>query len=505
MLRQKYIHTIFFIVVCTTLLFIVLAVRDVRELKNYLEYVTEHGKSALFQEESINQIIASRLSREFYTRTVSQPTNSFAHADICQHLEKEGNVYGFNLVAQTLPNLTGTLQTRNKLCEKWVGDISSLFIIRKTESNVLSKFSFSGYSRYNPTKIRYYIDLTYGYIFINQLVNTKKYTFNNWLISDDGTINIAHSAHTISINDRALSDLFRGETTVSHIYQDGYTKGNIISILSPVYLGEKVKGVLITDIHINDLMASFKIDNSIFLWEFLSLFISDNETGSHIYFHKPRMKTFDLISNNNKLTPHNNIYVKLDAIYFIITRSWLLMLYILGTLVICHYTRKQFYKQELLSKENVTDTMTGLYNRKVITHELENKIRLFANKNIPVTFIAVDCDGLKKINDSLGHYMGDKAIQALGQALGNAIRKSDYGIRLGGDEFGLILVDYSLNKAHNVINRVQELLIISDSNNLVSFSWGAYQLLPGETLEVAMLKADELLYQHKRSKYEHRR
>ncbi|KFD19885.1 putative two-component response regulator [Yokenella regensburgei ATCC 49455] len=44
-----------------------------------------------------------------------------------------------------------------------------------------------------------------------------------------------------------------------------------------------------------------------------------------------------------------------------------------------------------------------------------------------------------------------------------------------------------------------------DKENLVKFSWGAYQLQPQDTLEVAMLRADELLYQHKRSKYEERK
>lgn len=159
----------------------------------------------------------------------------------------------------------------------------------------------------------------------------------------------------------------------------------------------------------------------------------------------------------------------------------------------------------MLSRDNVTDAMTGLYNRKVITPELEHKIRSLVDRGILVTVIAIDSDGLKRINDSLGHHMGDKVIQMLGMALGNAIRKSDYGIRLGGDEFCLVLIDYSLNKFHDVITRAQEQLLAIDPDKLVAFSWGAYQLLPGDTLEVAMLKADELLYQHKRSKYPERK
>lgn len=101
--------------------------------------------------------------------------------------------------------------------------------------------------------------------------------------------------------------------------------------------------------------------------------------------------------------------------------------------------------------------------------------------------------------------MGDKVIQTLGVALGSVIRKSDYGIRLGGDEFCLFLIDYSLRKSRDVIVRTQDKLLTLDTDKLVSFSWGAYQLQPGDTLEVAMLKADNLLYQHKCSKYAERK
>lgn len=486
------------------MLFLVLAVREARDLKNYLGYVVEHGKSALFHEESINQSIAARLSRAFYTSTVSAPITGTEREEICQFLEKEGDIYGLNLVAKKLTNFSGTLQTRNKSCETWAGDISALLVIHAAESAALSKYSFSNYAGYSFRNVRYYIDLTHNYIYINQQVNSRKYTFKNWLIRNDDAINIARSSHTISIDEKALSDLLKGESTLSHIYQDGNTHNNIISILTPVYIGDKVKGVLITDININDLMVSFKTVDRPLFWDFLSLSITDNETGSRIYFHRPYFKSYDIISRVGNLTGYNTLHVKLDAVYLFIKNSWLLAFYISGTWVLCRYARKQLIKHESLSRDNVTDAMTGLYNRKFITSILEQKISLFVDRKIPVTVIAIDSDGLKKINDSLGHHMGDKVIQTLGQALGNAIRKSDYGIRLGGDEFCLVLIDYSLNKARDVINRAHGYLLENDQNNLVAFSWGAYQLLPGDTLETGMLKADKLLYQHKRNKYDGR-
>lgn len=105
----------------------------------------------------------------------------------------------------------------------------------------------------------------------NRLVNTRDYTFSNGLVNHGRGINIAHSAHTITIDDHALEDLIRGDSVVSHIYQDGYIRNNIISMLTPVFPGDKVKGILTTDININDLVVSFQTVNRPLLWKFLSL------------------------------------------------------------------------------------------------------------------------------------------------------------------------------------------------------------------------------------------
>ena len=103
MSRQKYISAIVLIVICTTALFTALVIREARDLQNYMGYVVENGKSALFHEESINQNIATRLSREFYSRTYSGAGNN--QDNICQHLEQEGKIYGFNLLKKNIGSL----------------------------------------------------------------------------------------------------------------------------------------------------------------------------------------------------------------------------------------------------------------------------------------------------------------------------------------------------------------------------------------------------------------
>lgn len=418
MVLRKYISAFALFMICTTILFAAMLIREVCDLQHYMEYVAENGKSAIFHEESINFNIATHLSREFHKNKHPSPTTDQEGKARCQTLEHVGNIYGFNLLKKGNNNLDGTLQTRNKNCNEWVGDINALSYIHLTENTSAAKYSLSNHTDSAFNNVRYYIDLDHRYIYISGQANTREYTFNNWLLENNDTINIARNVHTIAIDDNMLNDLRNGEHTLSHIHQDEYTRENIISMIAPVFSGDALKGIFITDINIDDLVLSFKTIDRPLLWKFLSLYITNNETGRKISFHEPYIKSYNLISHQDALTPYYTLHVKLDAIYVIIANIWLFTLYILG-----QNAYKQFINHESLSRDNVTDAMTGLYNRKVITPELKQKLRSLVNKNIPITIIAIDSDGLKKINDTLGHHMGDKAIQLLGEALGNTIRK----------------------------------------------------------------------------------
>lgn len=501
MSSNKYISAVVIIIACTTSIFFALFAHEYRSLQRYMGYIAENGKSALFHEEFINQDIAFRLSRAFSSTASPSVNEADKMADICKHVESENTIFGLNLVGKTLTALEGTLQTHNPSCAQWGQDVFALPIIQHANTMISSQYSFSNYNGYVFKNMRYYIDLAHNYIYINQLVDTRHYKFSNWLVTDDDSINIVRSAHTINIDATALNDLMQGENIVSHIYHDGYTKKNIISMLTPVFRHNIVKGILITDININDLATSFHTLDRPLLWQFLSLYVTDNTTRDNIIFHNPYIKTAEAINYEAPITQYYTLHIKLDALYLIISNMWLVVLYIFSTWLLCRYAKQQFIRHMSLSHDNVTDAMTGLYNRKIMNASLEQKIRTLLQKKIAVTVISIDSDGLKKINDTLGHHMGDKAIQSLGMAIAQSIRKSDYGIRLGGDEFSLILIDYTLAKSRDVIARIQENLTTLDEEKLVAFSYGCYQLHPDDTLETALLKADDLLYQHKRNKY----
>lgn len=98
------------------------------------------------------------------------------------------------------------------------------------------------------------------------------------------------------------------------------------------------------------------------------------------------------------------------------------------------------------------DQLTGLYNRRFFEEELE---RLDVEINYPLTIIMADVNGLKLINDSFGHAIGDKLIQKVAEVLSRGCRADDIIARLGGDEFVILLPRTDNYEAEKIINRIE--------------------------------------------------
>ncbi|WP_332909428.1 diguanylate cyclase DgcJ [Shimwellia pseudoproteus] len=487
------------IILITTLVFAIFINHELDNLNKYSRYIAENGKSALFHEEYINQKISLHLSRSFSAGEHKYAHGPLSPAAICQRMEHTGNIYGLNLNGHTFPSLPGTLQTYDPDCKKWAADVPGLLFFNNQIGDTSSKYSFSNYTGYKFNNTRYYIDLKNNYIYIDKIVNTKEYTFNNWLIKNHDSIDIKQSAHTIDIDENALTDLEKGESIVSHIYRDGYTKNNIISLLTPIFTHGDIKGIILTDINIADLTTSFYTRDRPFLWKFLTLYVKDNNTGKIIKFHSPSFTLFNTGNSLASITKYYTLHIGIDVQYFIITNFWIFILYILSTYLLCEYTKYHQTRQQLLAQENITDAMTGLYNRKIFALTLNKLVPQLLKKQVPITALAIDCDGLKRINDTQGHHMGDYAIECIGQAIRQSIRKNDYGIRQGGDEFVILLIGHTYHEAQAVLSRIAEALRILDKQHIVAFSSGCYQLEASDTLEIALHKADARLYAHKRS------
>lgn len=161
-------------------------------------------------------------------------------------------------------------------------------------------------------------------------------------------------------------------------------------------------------------------------------------------------------------------------------------------------TEQKVYEQKL-EYISLHDQLTDLYNRNFFDTELH---RLEKSREYPITIISADLDGLKLINDTLGHSKGDEMLIASANALRNSLRQSDILARIGGDEFGAILPNTDQASGEAIYNRILENIKTFNSSHTdlpLSLSVGLATVDSAEEADLhELLKtADEFMYREK--------
>ena len=162
-----------------------------------------------------------------------------------------------------------------------------------------------------------------------------------------------------------------------------------------------------------------------------------------------------------------------------------------------------------LSNEVSTDPLTQVANRRGLMQAFETesaKSERAVLDGAPTLAVAlIDIDNFKRLNDRLGHANGDEALKFLTQRVAAALRPADTLARYGGEEFVVLLPATAIDEAQQVLTRVQRTLsaelFMSDAEGqvFVTFSAGVTPWRPGERLEQSLERADEALYEAKRT------
>ncbi len=142
------------------------------------------------------------------------------------------------------------------------------------------------------------------------------------------------------------------------------------------------------------------------------------------------------------------------------------------------------------------DQLTGLYNRRFYEEELK---RLDNGKNLPLSIVMGDVNGLKLVNDSFGHVMGDKLLKKVAEVLKKGARKGDIIARLAGDEYIIILPNTDKDAARQIIDRITELSCQERVDSIeISISFGCdTKYYPHENLEDIFKNAEDDMYKRK--------
>jgi len=147
-----------------------------------------------------------------------------------------------------------------------------------------------------------------------------------------------------------------------------------------------------------------------------------------------------------------------------------------------------------------TDSLTGLYGRRVFDDRLKHDIASGQRRKSALTLAYVDVDDFKAVNDTHGHAGGDRVLREIGRVLKGSLRETDTAARVGGDEFALILPDTDGIGAQRAISRfTSELHNALEASVLgVTCSIGVVTFLDSATSsEHALAAADKLMYEVK--------
>jgi len=173
--------------------------------------------------------------------------------------------------------------------------------------------------------------------------------------------------------------------------------------------------------------------------------------------------------------------------------------------------RKQFWQQleamgqlrvraEEFHKLATTDPLTGLANRRAAQQRLLAEAARSGRHGHPLTIVAFDLNDFKKINDQYGHGAGDEVLRVFAAALARAIRLSDVAVRMGGDEFLLLLPECRVDQVPGLLNRLRRLEVNFQGTRIpVEFSAGCVGYRQNETPEEFLDRVDKELYANKRA------
>jgi diguanylate cyclase (GGDEF)-like protein len=164
-------------------------------------------------------------------------------------------------------------------------------------------------------------------------------------------------------------------------------------------------------------------------------------------------------------------------------------------------------KSEFLNRVELSrrDPMTGLINRMAFGEVFSEVLSRTTEKRTLTAIVYIDLDGFKLINDNFGHEAGDRVLTVVGERIRQAVRLGDTAVRLGGDEFLLLLEGVNkLSELDFVLERLSRTIELPISWSHMQFTIQAsfgVTIFPNDSGDVDALlhHADQAMYVHKRS------
>ena len=169
----------------------------------------------------------------------------------------------------------------------------------------------------------------------------------------------------------------------------------------------------------------------------------------------------------------------------------------------CVEKYKTLKEKEKLEEEvrrlSVTDDLTGLYNHRHFFKTLEAELARLRRQKTSLSLVMFDLDNFKSYNDRYGHLEGDKVLKRVGEIVKHSIRHNvDSGYRYGGDEFAVLLIGASMDRAMAIAERIRSSIEQTEFQN-ITVSVGLSEYKGHFDLEGFVKSADDAMYTAKHS------
>ncbi|BAH06195.1 PAS domain S-box protein [Clostridium kluyveri] len=163
---------------------------------------------------------------------------------------------------------------------------------------------------------------------------------------------------------------------------------------------------------------------------------------------------------------------------------------------LCRDITERKKMEQRLKYLSYRDQLTSLYNRRFFEEELK---RMDVKYNFPLTVVMADVNGLKLINDSFGHTVGDELLKKVSEAMEKGCPQGGVVARLGGDEFVILMPKTDLHKARQIINDIKGMLLKEKVNSAyVDVSFGYECKISNEQkIEEVLKKSEDNMYKKK--------
>jgi diguanylate cyclase (GGDEF)-like protein/PAS domain S-box-containing protein len=169
---------------------------------------------------------------------------------------------------------------------------------------------------------------------------------------------------------------------------------------------------------------------------------------------------------------------------------------VIGVVLVFREITERRKQQKEIEYVSFHDSLTGLYNRHFFEEELK---RLNTKRNLPLTLVIFDVNGLKLTNDAFGHKAGDELLRKVAEGMKEECRADDIIARIGGDEFVVILPKTDSEAAEIMVKRIRASLSKKNINYLpisISFGWDTKKESE-QDIDAVLKKAEDYLYGHK--------